>query len=119
MNDFEKLKANSELALGILAKLGTALSAVDGKSKKEDSGESLYVVKYRKGQTDCLWRIALNVYKDAKLWTVIYVANRDTIKNPDLIFPGQKLKIPAKPIAKSSFKETRKEVDKVRKGGGR
>jgi nucleoid-associated protein YgaU len=35
------------------------------------------------------------VYGDANLWRRIFEANQDQIKNPDLIKPGQKLKIPA------------------------
>ena len=44
---------------------------------------------------DSLSKIAKREYGDAKLWTKIFEANKDTIKNPDLIHPGQVLKIPA------------------------
>jgi nucleoid-associated protein YgaU len=57
----------------------------------------IYVVKWRKVKTDCLWRIAEQVYKDARLWPLIYVANRAQIKDPDLIYPGQKFVIPPAP----------------------
>lgn len=52
--------------------------------------ESIYVVQ--KG--DMLWSIADRVYGDGKLWTVIYAANRDVIKNPECIRTGQVLSIP-------------------------
>jgi nucleoid-associated protein YgaU len=45
---------------------------------------------------DSLSRIAKRVYGDAKDWRKIFEANTDVIKDPDKIFPGQKLKIPAK-----------------------
>jgi nucleoid-associated protein YgaU len=45
---------------------------------------------------DSLSKIAKREYGDANAWNRIYEANRDTIKNPDLIYPGQTLKIPAK-----------------------
>lgn len=45
---------------------------------------------------DSLSRIAKREYGDANAWTRIYEANRDIIKDPDLIYPGQTLKIPAK-----------------------
>lgn len=45
---------------------------------------------------DSLSAIAKREYGDASKWHAIYEANRDTIKNPDLIHPGQKLRIPAK-----------------------
>lgn len=34
------------------------------------------------------------IYNDWRQWTKIYEANRDKIKDPDLIFPGWKLTIP-------------------------
>lgn len=44
---------------------------------------------------DSLWKIAQRIYGNGNQWTKIYEANRDKIKNPDLIYPGQKLTIPA------------------------
>lgn len=43
---------------------------------------------------DSLSAIAKREYGDAGAWRVIYEANRDQISNPDLIHPGQELKIP-------------------------
>ena len=43
---------------------------------------------------DSLSKIAKRYYGDANKWHRIYEANRDQIKNPDLIHPGQQLKIP-------------------------
>jgi len=51
----------------------------------------LYIVN--KG--DCLWNIAKVYYGDGSKYTKIYNANKDKIKNPSLIYPGQKLVIPA------------------------
>ena len=45
---------------------------------------------------DSLSKISKKLYGDANQWKRIFEANRDQIKNPDLIHPGQKLKIPAK-----------------------
>ncbi|MGH7788647.1 MAG: LysM peptidoglycan-binding domain-containing protein [Candidatus Binatia bacterium] len=45
---------------------------------------------------DSLSKIAKKVYGDANQWKRIFEANRDVIKNPDLIHPGQTLKIPDK-----------------------
>ena len=45
---------------------------------------------------DSLSKISKKLYGDANQWRRIFEANRDQIKNPDLIHPGQKLKIPAK-----------------------
>ncbi len=43
---------------------------------------------------DSLSKIAQREYGDAGAWKRIYEANKDEIKNPDLIYPGQKFIIP-------------------------
>ena len=43
---------------------------------------------------DSLSKIAKKVYGDASKWKRIYEANKDQIKNPDLIHPGETFKIP-------------------------
>ena len=43
---------------------------------------------------DSLSKIAKREYGDASQWKKIHEANRDTIKDPDLIHPGQTLKLP-------------------------
>ena len=43
---------------------------------------------------ESLSKIAKQYYGDAKQWKKIFEANQDTIKNPDLIFPGQVIKVP-------------------------
>jgi len=53
-------------------------------------------VNYSVVKGDCLWNIAKKKehYSNGFAWPVIYQANRDQIKNPDLIFPNQTFKIP-------------------------
>jgi hypothetical protein len=41
-----------------------------------------------------LWRLARAAYGSGLQYTVIYEANRDQIRNPDLIFPGQVFSLP-------------------------
>ena len=41
-----------------------------------------------------LWRLARRLYGEGIQYTVIYEANRDQIRNPDLIYPGQVLSAP-------------------------
>ena len=43
---------------------------------------------------DSLSKIAEREYGDASQWKKIYEANRDAIKNPDLIHPGQTFTLP-------------------------
>lgn len=43
---------------------------------------------------DSLSAIAQSVYGDAGRWPEIFEANKDQISNPNLIHPGQELRIP-------------------------
>lgn len=47
---------------------------------------------------DCLWNIAskTEIYNDPMLWPKIWQSNKDLVKNPDVIFPGQVLILPEK-----------------------
>jgi nucleoid-associated protein YgaU len=53
------------------------------------SGKTYVVVK-----GDSLSKIAQREYGDANKWRTIYEANKDLINDPDLIYPGQELKVP-------------------------
>jgi nucleoid-associated protein YgaU len=59
--------------------------------------EKTYVVGTWARDRDCLWNIAKkpDIYGDAFKWPKIWQQNREQIKNPDLIYPGQVLRIPA------------------------
>ncbi|MBQ6269954.1 MAG: LysM peptidoglycan-binding domain-containing protein [Bacteroidetes bacterium] len=45
---------------------------------------------------DCLWNISgkMEIYGDPFQWPKIWQANTDQIRNPDIIHPGQVLKVP-------------------------
>ncbi len=61
----------------------------DGTEVPASQGET-YTVK----SGDSLSKIAKHYYGDASQWKRIYDVNRETVTNPDLIHPGQKLYIP-------------------------
>ena len=44
---------------------------------------------------DSLSKIAKRFYGDAQQWKRIFEANKDQIKDPDLIHPGQTFRIPS------------------------
>ncbi len=68
-------------------------------------------VSYTVVKGDCLWNIAKKKehYANPFAWPIIYKANRDQIKNPDLIFPKQTFKIP------NLTEEEKAKYDKIRR----
>ena len=44
---------------------------------------------------DSLWRISHRIYGQGLRYTVIYDANQEQIRNPDLIYPGQVFVLPS------------------------
>lgn len=55
--------------------------------------ESVYA-KHTVKSGDTLGKIAKHYYGNAGKYTAIFEANKDILKNPDVIFPDQELKIP-------------------------
>ncbi len=49
---------------------------------------------YEVSRGDTLWSIAEMVLGDASLWPALYRANRDRIKDPRHVYPGQRLTVP-------------------------
>lgn len=63
---------------------------------EEEKDYTIYKVKYNPEKRDCLWRIAGKFYNNPRQWKEIYQANKDRIKNPNLLQPGWELKVPKK-----------------------
>ena len=85
--DFSDVKAGSSSSGSSPADF----SDVSAGSSNAAAGTQSYTVK----SGDSLSKIAKHFYGDGSKWHQIYEANRDTIKNPDLIHPGQELTIPS------------------------
>jgi nucleoid-associated protein YgaU len=78
---------------------------------------------------DCLWRISILKYNSPYYWPVIWEANKNgvvnkdehedvssqTVLNPNLIYPGQELRIPAKSDTEKLMKESLKSLRNRRK----
>ena len=62
-----------------------------GPDSSDDSDATQW---YEVKSGDTLSKIAKEFYGDATLYPQIFEANRDRLKNPDLIRVGQKLRIP-------------------------
>ncbi|MBQ9406741.1 MAG: peptidoglycan-binding protein LysM [Desulfovibrio sp.] len=74
-------------------KVGISGVKTDDVTVTAPAGESAF---YEVKKGDTLWKIAETHYgkgKGAK-YTVIFEANRPMLKDPDKIYPGQKLRIP-------------------------
>jgi nucleoid-associated protein YgaU len=56
--------------------------------------EEIKVEYYVIEKGDTLSAVAKRYYGNANDYPRIFEANREVIKNPDLIFPGQKIRIP-------------------------
>ena len=76
----QELQAAAAAKLEVLTKESTAVQA------------SFYTV--RRGETLPQIAARSEIYNDASLWPLIYRANRDQIRNPTQLWPGQALKIP-------------------------
>ncbi|WP_247876125.1 LysM peptidoglycan-binding domain-containing protein [Azospirillum sp. TSH100] len=73
-----KVTARAELPVQVSA---MPASATDGRNVVVQPGNSL-------------WRLARRTYGDGMLYTTIYTANREQIRDPDMIYPGQIFTLP-------------------------
>ena len=67
-----------------------------GVSGSVDSTADVVGGTYTVEKGDSLSRIAKQHYGDASAWQKIFDANKDVLKDPDKIQPGQVLKLPPK-----------------------
>lgn len=88
--DDEKKKKKAKADFSDVKAGGSSTAAPP--QKKEPATASTYTVQ----AGDSLWKISQKLYGDGNQWRRIYEANKDTIKNPDVIHPGQTFTIPAK-----------------------
>ena len=63
-------------------------------SNVQSGGSSTATKVYVVVSGDSLSKIAKREYGDANAWNAIYEANRDILKDPNKIYPGQVLRIP-------------------------
>ena len=86
--------------LSLIPEFWDRLTALNDKvaslKKTLEGAGKVYTVGTWRRDRDCLWNISKkkDIYNNAWLWPKIWQGNRDKIKDPDLIYPGQKLTIP-------------------------
>jgi nucleoid-associated protein YgaU len=68
------------------------LQQISEENEREE--ESFEPVFYTIKKGDTLWGIAQDFYKDGSKYPLIVEANIEVIKDPDLIYPGQAIRIP-------------------------
>lgn len=74
----------------------TASAAKSAAAAATAAATTASVTTYTVKKGDCLWSIAIKSYGSGASWQKIYNANKSVIgKNPNLIYPGQVLTIPA------------------------
>jgi FtsZ-binding cell division protein ZapB len=88
MNTVQFQKKQREELEYYLSQIETQLASY--KEKFQMLGGTTYIVQ----KNDSLWKIAKSQYGDANKWPLIYRANQDKLKNPNLIYAGQELQIP-------------------------
>ncbi|MBK6561982.1 MAG: LysM peptidoglycan-binding domain-containing protein [Dehalococcoidia bacterium] len=83
-------KAKAEAAAQAREALGAEPQPVVGTRGVLGGSERTHVVV----AGDSLYKIAAHFYGNGNRWPEIFEANKDIIKNPRIIRPGQKLRIP-------------------------
>jgi nucleoid-associated protein YgaU len=78
-------------------------------SAAANSGPSTWEVR----PGDTLWSIAEQAIGDGTLWPALYRANRDQIKDPALVHPGQRLRVPE--VAPEEAGQVRREARQLLK----
>ena len=96
-----KVKSLWENKLSLIPEFWDRLTALNDRIKSlkntlAGAGKTYTVGTWAKDR-DCLWNISKkkDIYDNAWMWPKIWQGNRDQIKDPDVIEPGQKLKIPS------------------------
>ena len=95
------IESKNVIILANLMGIGDSTSAIADGTETETTfiGEfpQYYIVVERTKRTDSLWLIASYdfIYGDGNLWRKIYEANKDKIKDPNIIIKGQILTIPS------------------------
>ncbi|MFH1504748.1 MAG: LysM peptidoglycan-binding domain-containing protein [Candidatus Omnitrophota bacterium] len=66
------------------------ITVVKAKKILSQEGPITYIVQ----KNDTLQKVSQKFYKTTKKWQKIYEANKNTIKNPDKLYPGVEITIP-------------------------
>jgi len=84
------IAGNVENVSEVIPKISITEIDSDVVSALEPSNVEYYIIQ----SGDSLSKIAKKYYKNAMEYPRIFEANKEVIKDPDLIYPGQKIRIP-------------------------
>ncbi len=84
------LAGNVQGVTEVIPKIDISESASDALSALEPENVEFYIIQ----SGDSLSKIAKKYYQDAQLYPRIFDANREVIQDANLIYPGQKIRIP-------------------------
>jgi nucleoid-associated protein YgaU len=71
-----------------------AVAKIEATKEKESTQQQAVKYTVRRGETLPQIAARTEIYNDYSLWPLIYRANRDQIRDPKQLWPGQVLKIP-------------------------
>ncbi len=71
---------------------------------------SLNSTKYTVKKNDTLQKISKEFYGTTKKWNKIFEANKDTLKGPNKVYPGQVLNIPTDTTGAAELKEPKENL---------
>jgi len=103
-----------EIELGFPSKVKkakTAESSMDQSAMTEATAPvetPVAMQQYTVGKSDTLQKISKKFYGTTKKWYKIYQANKDVLKGPDKIYPGQVINIPLESEAQTVPSESLK-----------
>ncbi len=101
LNEFkQRLEAAKKDKRSVTTDAQEKISAIENLiAQAESKAQPAAAGRYEVQKGDYLWKIAKrpDVYGDPYAWMRIYTANRDQIKDPNLIFPRQVFRIPTMP----------------------
>jgi nucleoid-associated protein YgaU len=80
-----------EIAVATLKPVGETVAAGTAEASGSVAGPMTVIIK----RGDNLWRISREMYGRGIRYSTIYQANRDQIRNPNRIYPGQVFVLPA------------------------
>jgi len=86
----------------------TKIAATESATSVEEP--QVRMQQYTVSKTDSLQKISQKFYGTTKKWYKIYRANKDVLKGPDKIYPGQIINIPVESVGSSVSSEPLKET---------